>query len=175
LKHEGLLIFPALFPSTATEDGASITHTVSLYYDFSGAIDNIYSSLVVRIALSGRFGRVRLWKNQAEFEYPGQGVCGLRKVDRRSGLAHLDLLYSDQTSTATRDLFTIFVEEHLQQEGVTIKEVLEMVCGACGYRFDEALVRERIQREFADVICPNAKPVCRLTKERRKPARAIPP
>jgi len=41
LKHEGLLIFPALFPSTATEDGANITHTVSLYYDFSGAIDNI--------------------------------------------------------------------------------------------------------------------------------------
>ena len=93
-------------------------------------------------------------KDQAEFEYPGQGVCGLRKVDRRSGLAHLDLLYSDQTSPATRDLFTIFVEEHLQQEGVTIKEVLEMVCGTCGYRFDEALVRERIQREYADVICP---------------------
>jgi hypothetical protein len=111
LKHEGLLIFPALFPSTATEDGANITHTVSLYYDFSGAIDNIYSSLVVRIALSGRFGRVRLWKDRAEFESPGQDVCGLRKVDRRSGLAHLDLLYSDQTSTATRDLFTIFVEE----------------------------------------------------------------
>jgi predicted phosphodiesterase len=37
---------------------------------------------------------------------------------------------------------------------VTIKEVLEMVCGTCGYRFDEALVRERIQREYADVICP---------------------
>ena len=117
LKHEGLLIFPALFPSTATEDGANITHTVSLYYDFSGAIDNIYSSLVVRLALSGRFGRVRLSKDRAEFEYPGQGVCGLRKVDRRSGLAHLDLLYSEQTSTATRDLFTIFVEEHLQQRG----------------------------------------------------------
>jgi len=154
LKHEGLLIFPSLFPSTAMEDGASITHTVSLYYDFSGAIDNIYSSLVVRLALSERFGRVRLSKDRAEFEHAGQGVCGLRKEDRRSGLAHLDLLFGEQTSTATRDLFTIFVEEHLQKEGVTIKEVLEMVCGTCEYRFDEALVRDRIQDGYADVLCP---------------------
>jgi 3',5'-cyclic AMP phosphodiesterase CpdA len=109
---------------------------------------------VVWLALSGRFGRVRLWKDRAEFEQAGQGVCGLRKMDRRSGLAHLDLLFSDQTSTATRDLFTVFVEEHLQKEGVTIKEVLEMVCGTCGYRFDKALVRDRIQDGHADVLCP---------------------
>jgi hypothetical protein len=81
-------------------------------------------------------------------------VCGLRKADRRSGLAHLDLLFGDETSAVTRDLFTIFVEDHLQIEGVTIKEVLEMVCGVCGYRFDEALVKERIELEYADVICP---------------------
>jgi GTPase SAR1 family protein len=154
LKHEGLLIFPALFPSTGTEDGANIIHTVSLYYDFSGAIDNIYSSLVVRLALSERFGRVRLSKDRAEFEHAGQGVCGLRNVDRRSGLAHLDLLFGEQTSTATRDLFTIFVEEHLAKEGVTIKEVLEMVCGRCKYRYNEALVRDRIELEYADVVCP---------------------
>ena len=47
LKHEGLLIFPTLFPATATEDKADINHTVSLYYDFTGAIDNIYGSLVI--------------------------------------------------------------------------------------------------------------------------------
>ena len=154
LKHEGLLIFPALFPPTAAVDDTDSTHTVSLYYDFSGAIDNIYSSLVVHLAHSGRFGRVRLWKDQAVFEHSGQEVCGLRKMDRRSGLAHLDLLFSAQTSPATRDLFTIFVEEHLHKEGVTIKEVLEMVCGTCGYRFDEALVRDRIHDGHADVLCP---------------------
>ena len=29
-----------------------------------------------------------------------------------------------------------------------------MVCGTCGYRFDEALVRDRIQDGYADVLCP---------------------
>ena len=41
-------------------------------YDFSGAIDNIYSSLVVHLAVSERFGRVRLWEDGAEFEQPGK-------------------------------------------------------------------------------------------------------
>jgi GTPase SAR1 family protein len=73
LKHEGLLIFPALFPSAVREEDTHVAHTVSLYYDFSGAIDNIYSSLVVRLALSERFGRVRLLKDSAEYEQPGPG------------------------------------------------------------------------------------------------------
>ena len=57
LRHAGQLIFPALFPATTAADDANIAQTVSLYYDFSGAIDNLYSSLVVSLALSERFGR----------------------------------------------------------------------------------------------------------------------
>ena len=153
LKHEGLLIFPSLFPEVAVEEQMNIAQTVSLYYDFSGAIDNIYSSLVVRLALSERFGRVRLWKNQADYEQLDGRVCGLRKVDRGSGLAHLDLLFSEQIMRDTRDLFTIFVESHLLKEGVIIREVLGIRC-CCGYRFDEALVRERISDGHTDMLCP---------------------
>ena len=147
LKHEGLLIFPALFPildSQETDD----TQTISLYYDFTGAIDNIYSSLVVKLAHSERFGRVRLSGNRADYDQ-----CGLKKVDRRSGFAHLDLLFGTDCSKETRDLFINFVEDHLQREGVEIKEVLEITC-TCSYRFDEALIRERIDDNRNDVICP---------------------
>src|SRR5262245_21350352 len=93
-RMEGLLIFPTLFPTGATRDGTQLGHAVSLYYDFSGAIDKIYSSLVVRLALSERFGRVRLWEDGAEFEQPGQGVCALHKLGGRRGTAHLDILFT---------------------------------------------------------------------------------
>ena len=47
-EHENLLVFPTLFATGATS--ATLTqdlpHAVSLYYDFAGAIDNIYASLV---------------------------------------------------------------------------------------------------------------------------------
>lgn len=155
LKHAGLLIFPSLFSTYAARDTAQTRASVSLFYDFSGAIDNMYSALVVRIALSERFGRVRLWQDGAEFEQPGQGVCGMRKIGNRRGLAHLDLLFSGDTPDAQRHLFTVFVEDYLRNEGVSITEVLEATCTSCEYRFDEALLRSRLANGATDVICPS--------------------
>jgi GTPase SAR1 family protein/predicted phosphodiesterase len=168
LRHAGQLIFPALFPATTAEDDASIAQTVSLYYDFSGAIDNLYSSLVVSLALSERFGRARLWKDRAQYEQPGTGICGLRKMDRRSGLAHLDLFFSEETVDETRQLFIVFVEEHLRNEGVEIKEVLGMVCGKCNHSFSEAVVRSRIDQGHADIGCPQCDARWRISEGARQ-------
>jgi GTPase SAR1 family protein/predicted phosphodiesterase len=174
LRHAGQLIFPALFPLTTAADDANIAQTVSLYYDFSGAIDNLYSSLVVSLALSERFGRARLWKDRAQYEQPGTGVCGVHKIDRHSGLAHLDLFFSEETTDETRQLFTVFVEEHLRHEGVEIKEVLGMVCGSCNYSFTEADVKSRIDQGHADIGCPRCDARWRISEGARQ-ARASNP
>jgi hypothetical protein len=42
-----------------------LPHAVSLYYDFAGAIDNIYASLVAWLVLARAFGRLRLSQNRA--------------------------------------------------------------------------------------------------------------
>jgi predicted phosphodiesterase len=174
LRHAGQLIFPALFPATTAADDASIAQTIPLYYDFSGAIDNLYSSLVVSLALGERFGRARLWKDRAQYEQPGTGVCGVRKLDRRSGLAHLDLFFSEETTDETRQIFTVFVEEHLRNEGVEIKEVLGMVCGACNNSFTEADVKSRIDQGYSDIGCPRCDVRWRISEGARQ-ARASNP
>jgi hypothetical protein len=154
LKHQRLLVFPTLFPETPEGDEEKTKQKVSLFYDFSGAIDNIYSSLVAQLAAGGKFGRVRLWKDRAEFDLAGRGVCGLQRMNRRGGWSHLDLLFEESVRSETRDLFTVFVEEHLRREGVKIREVLEMDCSGCGYRFDETVVTQRIEAGQSDILCP---------------------
>jgi small GTP-binding protein len=168
LRHEGLLIFPAMFKPFEPDDEVKAAHTVSLYYDFSGAIDNIWSSLVVRLVLSEHFGRVRMWKDRVEYDNPEQGVCGLQKKDRKGGMAHLDLLFSQKASKATQDLFTTFVEDHLRKEGIKIKEVLEMDCPACSYRFEEALVKDRIDKGKDEIGCPQCDTRCLINKGAEK-------
>jgi small GTP-binding protein len=167
LKHEGLLIFPSLFQPMEKGDGMIVSHSISLYYDFSGAIDNIYSSLIVRLAMSERFGRVRLWEDRAEFEQTGEGVCGLRKVGHRTGLAHLDLFFSEHTQDETRRIFTVFVEEHLSREGVSITEVLEVTCG-CGYHFQETSLRRRLAEGHEDIICPECETRSHISEGAKK-------
>ncbi len=156
-KHEGMLIFPTEFKQLEAADGERAARTVTIYYDFTGAIDNIWASLVTQLAMAGEdekgFGRVRLWKNHAEFEKPGQGVCGLSKIDRQSGFAHLDLLFSEKVLPETQSLFISLVDEHLRKEGVEIKEGWKMVC-ANGHQLDDDAIKARVAEGKTDIGCP---------------------
>ena len=125
----------------------------SVYYDFSGAIDNIYSSLVASLALDNTFGSMRLWEDRAEFENPPWGQCGLRKVDKHQGYAHLDIYFGEPIAEAVRDLFTNFVEDHLRQHGVEIFEHIQITC-TCGFAFAESSVRKRISTGHDHITCP---------------------
>jgi len=154
-RHGGLLVFPTLFPS-GDGDGEKLPHSVSLYYDFTGAIDNIYASLVARLMVSEEFGEGRLWAGRVEFDRPGEGICGLRQIKRTGGLAHVDLFFAEDTSPDRRDLFTRFVEEHLRRNGVEIKEHEAIKC-TCGEVIEERIVQANIKRGEEDVVCP----VCR--------------
>jgi hypothetical protein len=154
LIHEGMLIFPSLFQPSERDGGEVFPHAVSLYYDFSGAIDNIYSSLVASLALGEAFGPMRLWESRAEFARPGKPAAGVRKVERGGGLAHLDVYFEDPTDQATTDLFMSFIDQHLHKHGVEIREHVEITC-ACGFRFPEELLRRRIAASALDVGCPS--------------------
>lgn len=152
-SHEGLFIFPSLYHNFNSSASSEIGHSISLYYDFSGAIDNIYASLVAWLVISHQFGKVRLWQDRAEFECNNQGVTGLRKVDRGGGFAHLDIYFDDETPNELKDLFTCFVEDHLQRNGIEIIENIEITC-ECGFSFQEQTVRTRIDNALFDIGCP---------------------
>jgi len=153
VEHAGLYIFPTLFRTT---DGllTDIPASTPVFYEFSGAIDNIYSSLVTAFALAKRFGIMRLGKNRAEFEGEPGAVCGLRKEDQGPGVAHLDVYFCDQVPTDTRDLFLDFVHDHLWEHGVEMVERIELRCSGCGHVFDEVVLRARLAKGEDTVLCP---------------------
>ncbi|WP_224242391.1 metallophosphoesterase [Hyalangium gracile] len=157
LRHEGLLIFPSLFRPAPTEPGAEFSHSVSLHYDCSGPIDNVYASLISWLAISERFGAMRLWEDRAEFGRAGLESSGVRRVQRGGaeggGFARLDVYFDPGTPEATRELFVNFVEHHLREHGVQLLEQLVITC-ACGNVFAEKVVRERMAAGHPDIGCP---------------------
>ena len=156
LLHEGQLIFPSLFQGAQSEAVTDFAHAISLHYDFSGPIDNIYASLVTSLAVSRHFGPVRLWENRAEFERAGAGTSGVRQVKQGSqgkrGYAQLDVYFDPGTPSARRELFVNFIEEHLRERGVELLERLSITC-RCGTVFSEEIVRDRLKEGHADVGC----------------------
>jgi small GTP-binding protein len=158
LRHEGLLIFPSLFRPNQTEgEETDFPHAISLHYDFSGPIDNIYASLVTSLTISRGFGPVRLWKNRAEFGRAGENTSGLRRVQqpgqRARGHARLDVYFDIGTPQSTRELFVLFIEEHLARQGVKLLERLSVTC-ACGKVFTEDDVKARLDLGHSDIGCP---------------------
>jgi GTPase SAR1 family protein/3',5'-cyclic AMP phosphodiesterase CpdA len=167
LRHEGLLIFPSLFRPTQSEPGgAESSHAISLHYDFSGPIDNIYASLITSLALSRRFGSMRLWQDRAEFGRAGEDSSGVRQVKEGNqaarGYARLDVYFDPGTPSATRELFVSFIEEHLSERGVELVERLAVTC-VCGRGFAEDIVRDRLNLGRTDIRCPVCEQVTPLT------------
>ncbi len=152
-RHERLLVFPTLFRQSEDSDAPEIGHSISLFYDFSGAIDNVYASLVASLVLGGEFGRARLWHDVAEFSLPGKGTCGIRKIDRGRGLAHLDVFFHADTPAETRDVFVGLVELHLRRHDIELVEHVELVCPKCRYRVPEDVLQRRIALGESDVGC----------------------
>ncbi|MDB5307197.1 MAG: hypothetical protein JWO38_1399 [Gemmataceae bacterium] len=154
-RHQGLLVFPTLFPEPPSDaDRADkLPHSVSLWYDFTGAIDNIYASLVAGLMASDRFGPGRLSPGRVVFDHPKSGRCGLRQIRRPGGLAHLDLFFGDDTRKPHKQLFIRFVEDHLRTASVEIREHEAFAC-VCGKIVDEVTVQERISDGRSDVLCP---------------------
>jgi WD40 repeat protein/GTPase SAR1 family protein len=153
-RHHGLLVFPTLFPEAPTEaEAEKLPHTVSLWYDFTGAIDNVYALLVAGLMVVGPFGAGRLTPGRAEFDDPAQGLCGLRRLRRPGGLAHIELFFDPTTPPTRRDAFVAYVEAHLRENGVEVTECRAIKCPACGKEITEETVRERIAYGGDDVIC----------------------
>nr|VFK52056.1 MAG: small GTP-binding protein domain-containing protein [Candidatus Kentron sp. TUN] len=152
-RHGGLLVFPTLFPALAGGE-EKLPHSVSLYYDFTGAIDNIYAGLVARLMMGEAFGEGRLRPGRVEFDRPGEGVCGIHQVKRGGGLARVDLFFAEETDRDRRDLFTRFVEEHLRANGVEIREHQAIKCRECRREITEDMLQANIAAGNKDVICP---------------------
>lgn len=154
LRHQGLLVFPSLFPPAAP--GAGPTHAVSLSYEFSGPVDNIYASLITATAMSHGFGAMRLWEDRAEFGQAGQDTVGVRRAQaagqQARGHARLELYFDPETPESKRELFVSYVDMHLRSQGVEIAERLAITC-ACGQVFSEDAVRRRMARGLQDIVC----------------------
>ncbi|WP_199693788.1 metallophosphoesterase [Sorangium cellulosum] len=164
IRHEGLLVFPSLFQPN--EHNPPSPHPVALYYEFSGAVDNIYASVVTSLAVGRAFGPMRLWDDRAEFSRAGQGTAGVRRSQRGGagarGIARLDVYFDEGASETTRQLFVGYVEDHLREHGVDIVEQLTMTC-ACGCEMPEKAVRARLEKGLGDIGCPECEARLPLT------------
>lgn len=153
--HEGLLVFPGLFPSGKLNDVAEKPWIPAIRYEMSRPASNVYASAVAALALSRRFGPVRLGSGRADFGRPGEGLSRISIETETSGKSRwaLALAFSPDTADDLRRLMAAFLEDHLRLRGVQFIEKMTIRC-ACDYLFPHEVVERRLVSGHSDVGCP---------------------
>jgi len=159
---------PVLADEQETEDGAA--------YTVSGAVGNVYASLVVLLGYTQTFTRTDQWQNQARYEVGGQLICGFRQEAEREGELDFVLYFGTNVGRPVRALFQGLFESFLARRNLTVRRFEPVVCPE-GHTLNRSVVREHLRRGTPHAFCsecgaktalPQADEPIQLTQSERR-------
>src|ERR1044071_1988299 len=102
-----LLIFPSYYRRERAE---LVGHpAVLVSYRFNGFVDDIYSSLVVRLHHTKAFVGKQLWRNGADFHTLTERHVGVRLTRGADGAGELELYFDPDVAVEEKIIFSRYV------------------------------------------------------------------
>ncbi len=152
LNGRAYLVFPELInlkkpliaDDAPTEDGVA--------YTVSGAIENVYASLVVLMGYTQTFTRTNQWRDHARYEVGTGHVCGFRLEAERAGELDFVLYFGTNTPAPVRTLFQSLFENFLARRNLTVRRFEPVICSN-GHPLNRAVVREQMSGCEKFVFC----------------------
>ncbi|MGH3911394.1 MAG: TIR domain-containing protein [Pseudonocardiaceae bacterium] len=143
LTERSYLVFPALINlrKPMVDDEHPIDEGAA--YTVSGAVENVYASLVVLLGYTRTFTRTNQWRDHARYVVGDGLVCGLRVEAEREGELDFVLYFGATVGTPIRTLFQSLFESFLARRELTILRYEAVWC-AHGHLLNRAVVREQL-------------------------------
>jgi WD40 repeat protein len=160
LRQETPLGTMLVFPSYFRRDKPDLPEHPNVFvtYGFAGQLEEIYSTLVVRLSYSDGFKSDQLWKDAADFRTPGGKRVGLAMTKKAEGAAEIVVYFEAGVPEDTKVTFIKYVHEHLLARAQPREEVTRVrtyVCPHCDEPLENRLaVQKRLAKRLKDIICP---------------------
>ncbi|MDX6696028.1 MAG: hypothetical protein QOF02_3631 [Blastocatellia bacterium] len=149
-----LLVFPSYFKRERPElEGHP---AVFVTYQFNGQLDEIYSTLVVRLHHTPTFEKDQLWRFAADFKTQGSKRVGLKMTKQGEGAAEIAVYFEPDISDDTKVTFVRYVHEHLKVKAQDLVRLRHYVCPHCHTPIENRKTAlERLNRGLKDILCVN--------------------
>jgi hypothetical protein len=152
VEQRVLLIFPSYFkrerPELADHPAACVT------YHFSGQLDEIYATLVVRLHHTTIFDKDRLWRYAADFKTQSGKRIGLKMTRKAEGAAEITAYFEPGVAEETLVVFIRYIHDHLIRKGQDVVRERHYVCPHCGTPVENRIaVKRRLERGDKDIPC----------------------
>ncbi|MFZ6845841.1 DUF4365 domain-containing protein [Undibacterium sp. RuTC16W] len=153
-EKDVFLVFPSYYKRNRPE---LLGHpAVLVNYRFDGVVDEIYSTLVVRLNHTHEFKRAQLWQDAAEFATKSGKKIGV-KLTRQiaSAAASIEVYSSPDTLLGEKIIFVKYVHDHLLQRGARVTRRRHYVCQDCSNPIaDVDAAEKRKNSGKQDIGCP---------------------
>jgi hypothetical protein len=151
LGGQSYLVFPELINlKKPVEDEQPTADGVA--YTVSGAIENVYASLVVLLGYTQTFTRTNQWQNQARYVMGDGSICGFRQESNRDGELELVLYFGASVPKPGQKVFEGLFESFLARRNVTVFRYEPVFCPG-GHTINRAVVRERLRGAKGFAFC----------------------
>jgi hypothetical protein len=101
-------------------------------YRFTGFLDEIYATLVVRLHHTAPFQQDRLWRYATDFKTNTGKQLGVKLTRRAPGLVELEVYFDPTVAMEEKIIFSKYVHEHLLQNARDVERLRHYVCPKCG-------------------------------------------
>ena len=146
------LVFPAYFkferPSNPDQPQVKVT------YGFAGPIDEIYTTLVVRLHYSNEFQSDRLWRYAADYNAFAGGAAGLMLTKENDTTAKMQAYFGSEAGVDTEVLFIKYIHEHLKRYAEDVTRVRDYICPHCNTTVEnKKSIARKLSEGKTDIIC----------------------
>jgi WD40 repeat protein len=152
LGGKSYLVFPELInlKKPVLENEQPMEDSVA--YTVSGAVENVYASLVVLLGYTQTFTRTNQWRSQARYEVGDGLMCGFRQDGEGDGELNLVLYFGTNVGRPVRTLFQGLFESFLSRRNLSVFRYEPVVCSN-GHALNRAVVRDELRSGSAFVFC----------------------
>ena len=156
LRQDGDLVFPSYFGLERPVGPVPPKFFAS--YTIRGFLDDLYASLVVRLAHCGAFKLKELWRDAADFATLAEGrIVGIKLVRREDGRGELLAHHAKGVTGQEQVIFASYIHEHLREKSTEeVPRLRYYTCPHCDHPVkDRELALELLESngEKAEILC----------------------
>lgn len=151
-REMGNLVFPSQINLSRPARKTSHPPT-EVVYRFSGSVEAIYASLVVRLSYTEYFQLEDRWRYVCEFSRHGERL-GFEMRHVEEGTGELGVYLYPKVCDFDRVAFIRFITDHLRAMGVDIEQWFHLSCPQCGKEVtNDDAIRSRVHQQKLDIPC----------------------
>jgi small GTP-binding protein len=123
-----------VFPSHCGRDRPVVMEHPSVFvsYAVQGYLDDIYATLVVKLADSESFKLKELWRDAADFEtLDGDHHMGIKLIREAAGSGDISVYFAPGVTKQEQVIFANYIHAHLQSHSEQVQRLRYYVCPHC--------------------------------------------